>query len=127
MSLPPLLQQHIEALREMGHKIEVLEDGTKICIIFKEYAIANSHWNRTTTDLMIIAQPAYPNAKLDMFYVPPGMRLADGRVPKAGESEEVHGGKNWQRFSWHVNNWNPAHDSLITYLNVVDARLSRKE
>lgn len=127
MSLPPLLDEHIASLRGAGHKIEVLEDGPKVCVVLQAYRIPYSHWNRSATDLMVICQAVYPNAKIDMFYVTPGLRLASGGMPKSGDTEESHAGRSWQRFSWHVNSWNPAHDSLISYLDVVKDRLSRKE
>lgn len=125
MGLPPLLEEHIRTLESDGHKIEV-EEGLEICIVFKEYSIPGNIWDREKVDLLVITHPTYPNAKLDMFWVDPPITLKSGAQAKA-VSPEKKCGRDWQRFSWHVNNWNPAHDNLITYLNVVNDRLKRNE
>jgi len=125
MTLPPLLQQHIEQLRTQGYNIESKE-GSEICIIFKGYPVPTKIWDHDKVDLLIVTPPTYPNAKLDMFWVDPPITLKSGAQAKA-VSPEKKCERDWQRFSWHVNNWNPAHDNLITYLNVVNDRLKRNE
>lgn len=126
MSLPPLLQEHIKFLEDEGHKIEVTVNS-EIHIVFKDYKISDNIWNRNSTDILVITHPTYPNAKMDMFWVDPPISLKSGKVAQAANTTENKIGKNWQRFSWHVPTWNPAHDNLITYLNVVDDRLKRDE
>jgi len=123
MALPPLLTEHIEYLRSLGCNIEVKEDS-EICIIFKDYLIPSNIWNSNKIDLLVVTHPTYPNAKMDMFWVDPHITLKSG-VQAQAVSPEIKCGKNWLRFSWHVQSWNPAHDNLITYLNVVDDRLKR--
>lgn len=127
ITAPPLLHQHVEQLQGLGYNVELAQDGVQVCVVLKDYPLPASVWNRKTTDIMIIVHPAYPNSKLDMFYTSTGLRLSDGRVPKAGDVEEPHGGRTWQRFSWHVAAWNPAHDSILTYLDVIDHRLGMRE
>jgi hypothetical protein len=123
MALPPLLTEHIEYLRSLGCNIEVKEDS-EICIIFKDYPVPSNIWNCDKTDLLVVTHPTYPNAKMDMFWVDPPIALKSGAQAQA-VSPETKCGRSWLRFSWHVQNWNPAHDNLITYLNVVDDRLKR--
>lgn len=123
MALPPLLTEHIEYLRSLGCNIEVKEDS-EICIIFKDYQVPSNIWNCDKTDLLVVTHPTYPNAKMDMFWVDPPIALKSGAQAQA-VSPETKCGRNWLRFSWHVQSWNPAHDNLITYLNVVDDRLKR--
>lgn len=125
MALPPLLEEHIANLQSQGYKIEVRED-IEICIVFKDYPVPNNIWDHDKTDLLVVTHTTYPNAKMDMFWVDPPLSLKSGVAIKA-VSPEARCGKNWQRFSWHVNTWNPAHDNLMTYLNVVDDRLKRNE
>ena len=124
MPLPPLLQEHIKSLEEEGHKIEV-NINSEIHIVFKDYKIPSNIWNRDKTDLLVITHPTYPNAKMDMFWVDPPISLKSGKKAQAAEAIENKIGKNWQRFSWHIGSWNPAHDNLITYLDVVNDRLRR--
>lgn len=125
MALPPLLQKHIEELHSQGFEIEVNE-GKEICILFKNYLVPEKIWTPAKTDLLIMAHPTYPNAKLDMFWVDPPLSLKSKKSPNA-VTPDTQCGKNWQRFSWHVKSWNPAHDSLITYLHTVNDRLNKDE
>lgn len=124
MTVPDLLAEHIDILRSQGFDIDVT-DGPEICIITKNYAIPKI-WNRDVVDLLVVAHPSYPNAKMDMFWVDPPLTLKDGTQPKSVSTVNKCG-KNWQQFSWHVNTWNPAKDNLITYLDVVNDRLRRAE
>lgn len=125
MALPPLLTQHIELLRSEGFNI-VISEGQEICIEFIDYTIPKNLWNYDKVNLLVVTHPTYPNAKMDMFWVNPPLSLKNGAQPKATSSESKCN-KSWQRFSWHVNTWNPAHDNLITYLDVVKDRLSKAE
>jgi len=86
MSLPPLLQDHIGTLRSQGHDIEV-KVAKEICIIFKNFSIPDNIWDRNKTDLLIIAYPTYPNAKLDMFWVDPPLNLKSGKPANAVTTE----------------------------------------
>ena len=123
MTLPPLLFQHVEELKGQGFIVDVTESAGEICLVFKDYPLPLGMWSKDKVDLLVIATPAYPNAKMDMFWVNPGLQLRDGRAPEAGSSMEGHCGKQWQRFSWHPQAWNPATDNLITYLELVNHRL----
>ena len=123
MVLPPLLQEHINFLISQGYTIEVKEDQT-ICITFKGYSIPNNIWDRDRVDLLVIAHPTYPNAKMDMFWVDPPISLKSGTQAQA-VSQDNQCGKTWQRFSWHLASWNPNHDNLITYLHDVNERLNK--
>lgn len=125
VTLPPLLQEHIEDLRADGFEIEVKE-VQEICIIFKNYPVPENIWDHKKTDLLVLAHPTYPNAKLDMFWVDPPLTLKSGKKANAVTSD-TKCNKNWQRFSWHVQSWNPAHDNLKTYLDTINSRLSKDE
>lgn len=124
MTVPDLLAEHIDTLRSQGFDIDVI-DGPEICIIFNNYT-APKIWSRNMVDLLVVAHPSYPNAKMDMFWVDPPLTLKDGREPKSVSTVNKCS-RNWQQFSWHVNTWNPAKDNLITYLDVVNDRLRRAE
>lgn len=127
MNLPPQLSQELELLKTEGYNIEVSEESSSFCVVFKDYNLPEGIWNKDKTDLLIIAQTVYPNAKLDMFWVAPGLKLADGRMPQAGDVEESHCGKTWQRFSWHAEKWNPARDNITTYLELINHRLKMRK
>ena len=122
MNIPPLLQEHVEEL-EKKRKLDIkITTTSEIYIVLKNYQIPHSIWNRDRVDILVITHPTYPNAKMDMFWVDPPISLKNGN-PAGGVSTDLQCGREWQRFSWHVEDWSPAHDNLITYLNVVDYRL----
>ena len=122
LALPPLLEKHIEVLKSKGHVVEIKCEDKQICVMFKNYKIPSNIWDRSQVDLLVIAYPTYPNVKMDMFWVDPPLTLKSNKSIEAAQSNEQCG-KTWQRFSWHVNKWNPAHDNIMTYLQVVDHRL----
>ena len=81
-------------------------------------------WSVPATDVMFLVPQVYPPGQLDMFWVPPGLTLKDGRMPANGDQFEDHGGRKWQRFSWHYTApWNPVKDSLLTHLDFCGSRL----
>jgi hypothetical protein len=60
-----------------------------------------------------------------MFWVEPDVTFANGAVPKNAELIEAAIGRQWRRFSWHLQNWNPGRDGLKTYLEFVNSRLAK--
>lgn len=127
MSLPPQLEADLKLLKEQGYLVTTNREppnSNQIHILFDKYPLPKG-WNKIETRLLLITDISYPNSKLDMFWVDPGLQLNGGKVPQAGETIENHLGQQWQRFSWHVQKWNPAIDNLITYLGTVDARLGQ--
>ena len=117
------MRQHVESLG-LKYEIEVKENA-EIHIIFQDYKIPSNIWDRETTDLLIITHSTYPNAKIDMFWVDPPLKLKNGEQCKAANVFEKKVGRTWQRFSWHLQSWNPGKDNLITYLEDVNQRLRK--
>ena len=122
MRAPPLLEDHIGRLESMGFEVEVTADDA-IYIVIKDYPVPGSIWDRSSSDLLIIAYDTYPNAPLDMFWLDPPISRKGG--PPDGAGTETRNGREWQSFSWHIGGWDPAHDNLLTYLDVVNDRLCR--
>ena len=126
MDLPPLLQTHIQILRDKGFTIEVDDSGSVTNLIFKDYPIPGDIWDRTKSDLLIATDFTYPNCKLDLFYIYPAIALKRGIKPFA-VTERIMYDKRWQSFSWHLKDWNPARDNIIRYLGIVNERLNTNE
>lgn len=125
MPIPDLLVKHVDCLRNEGYEVTII-DGPEICIIIKNYLIPDKIWSQDKVELLVIAHPSYPNAKMDMFWVNPIITLKNKNPPQStGLTSKCE--RNWQQFSWHVNSWNPATDNLITYLDVVNDRLRRAQ
>ena len=84
-------------------------------------------WSMSSVTVLFVAPPGFPNAQPDCFWVEPvGLRLGDGGTPQATNDsnpipEFAEHKATW--FSWHLQQWDPIHDSLFTYLKVVMQRL----
>ena len=87
-------------------------------------------WNRQTATLLFLAPPGYPAAKPDCFWVEPAnFRLESGATPQAAnDGNPIPGdtvpGRSTTWFSWHLSNWTPGKDGLVTYLQMILTRLS---
>lgn len=126
--MPDELVQDLQVLKEQGHEYTTVEESSKIYIIFKDYPLPAGLYNMEKTDLLVFTTPHYPNANLDMFWVDQGLLLKNGGVPKSAETIEPHAGRTWRRFSYHPYNnkpWNPAEDSVISFMSYVQQRLER--
>lgn len=127
MGLPAQLGADLQKLRDEGWEVAARREppeGNQIFVTFEKYPLPPG-WSKKETRLLLITDISYPNSKMDMFWVDPDLRLDGERIPQAGGTIETHVGKQWQRFSWHVQKWNPAVDNVITYLGTVDARLKQ--
>ena len=63
-----------------------------------------------------------------MFWVTPGLALADGRQPQNADQLETYAARTWQRFSWHYppgHRWNPATDGILSHLRFARVRLGQ--
>lgn len=86
-----------------------------------------SHYNKVETDLLLKFPISYPNGKPDMFWTDPDLAVKDGRVHRSAATTETALRSQWRWFSWHPKSWNPATDSLRTYLEFVNRRLATTE
>jgi hypothetical protein len=126
--IPEELLTDLKVLVDRGFAYELVEDGGRIFIVFKDYQLPPNLYNLEKTDLLIFTTPHYPNAGFDMFWVDEKLRLSNGGVPKNGDSLENYLGRNWRRFSYHPYNqkpWNPSDDNAVTFMGYVDQRLKR--
>lgn len=90
-------------------------------------------WSHTETDLWFIVPVGYPGPCPDCFWVRQDLRLANGGMPHASQVHpqipETTQPALW--FSWHVvdnqAHWNPARDTLSTYMSICLERLRRPQ
>ena len=119
-------QELIEDLNAIGYPYDLIDDGQRIFIIFKEYPLPPGIYNVEKTELMIYTTPYYPSSGFDMFWVEVQLTLKNGTIPKAGDAIEDYVGKKWRRFSYHPYQgkpWDPSNDSVITYVEYINKRL----
>jgi hypothetical protein len=123
----PELDAHVADLQTHGYRIEVVQEGPRLYLLFRDFPLG-PHFVPQTSDLMVFTTVDYPIAGFDMFWVSDNVKLASGSVPKAAESVEPYLGRQWRRFSWHLNRpWNPSRDSLHSWVTHVEERLHRGE
>ena len=120
----PIIEQQLNSLRE-GYPDATatpLPSGAHLIIV--PSVKIDRGWNRQITTVLFVAPPGYPAAQPDCFWVEPSqMRLENGGTPQgsndANPIPEVAPPRQLTWFSWHLQKWNPNHDSLITYINLI--------
>jgi hypothetical protein len=123
--MPSQLADEVEVFRSKDQMIEVIEDGSRFLVVFKEFELPAGRYSPAVTDLMVMADYQYPMSRLDMYWTDPAVRLTNGVYPQGAESFEDHGGRRWQRWSWHYPVWDPSRHSLSSHLEVFYDRLAR--
>jgi E2/UBC family protein E len=113
-----IVLHEVDGLKELGYDMEIAEADGFINLIFKDYLLPTGY-NKASTSLLLRVPVAYPNGNPDMFWTDVDLLCVDGRTPKSAESIEIHVGKQWRRFSWHPQNWNPGTGNLRMYLGFV--------
>jgi hypothetical protein len=85
-----------------------------------------SGWRPETTTIRFLAPAGYPHARPDCFWTDSDVGLITGSPPQASGNNPIPEANNiasvW--FSWHVAQWNPNQDSLVTYVRVIEARFN---
>lgn len=119
-----LPESDVDFLISKGYDFEVHQMGEGAHVIIKAFSFPL--YEPLQADMLIILPAGYPNAKLDMFWTYPDVKLKDGRWPAAAEHHQDYHGKSWQRWSRHIQReWRPGVDSLRTHLTMVIKEISK--
>lgn len=88
-------------------------------------------WNTASIDVLVVLGPGFPSTPPDNFYVPAGLRLANGAVPSNFQPSAFnHDGKSWDMFSWHhESGWAPSAavesgSNLLSFMLEAERRLN---
>ena len=93
---------------------EIVDDSSGI--IVKNFSLPLGY-NIDKVELLIIIPNDYPMAALDMFYLYPEIHKKN-RATIEALTNEIHFGKQWQRWSRHYS-WLPGIHCLATHMKVV--------
>ena len=115
-----ILLQEVAGLRESGYKVEIVEADGIVNLIFEDYSIPPVY-NKQYTTLLLRLPMSYPNGNPDMFWTDTDLLCANGQTPNNAGQIETHMGKQWRRFSWHPQGWNPGTGTLCMYLEFVNS------
>jgi hypothetical protein len=118
-----LPEQDAEYLASKCAKVEVIKNASDVHVIFQDYAFPEAYQTRQA-NLLIVIPAGYPNAKLDMFWTCPDVKLATGKWPTSSEVHQDFHGKSWQRWSRHIN-WRSGVDSLRTFVTSTQREIAR--
>jgi Prokaryotic E2 family E len=81
-------------------------------------------WSKAETTVRFAAPVGYPFSPPDCFWADSDLRLVNNALPQnSAPNNPCPDGSQLLWFSWHVGQWNPNSDSLLTYLRVIRRRL----
>lgn len=118
------LQEQFEILKTYypNATSEALPSGA-VLIVIPDFPLPEG-WSHNTTQVKFLAPIGYPFAKPDCFWAHSELRLKSSAMPASANISpipEISQSHLW--FSWHVGQWNPSRDSLLTYVRVIETRL----
>jgi hypothetical protein len=122
--IPAQLIEEIQSLEKNGYSIDVVEGDGWANAVFHDYPVPAGYCKKST-ELLLRIPLSYPNGRPDMFWTDEDLTLIGGGIPRSAEQIELALGKQWRRFSWHPQSWNPGVDSLRTYVEFVNTRLAK--
>ena len=110
-------------LRKLGLTFEARLENSFICVVIDNYPLPPG-LGRDRVDLLLRLPTSWPDGQPDMFWVHPEVQVA-GRYPPAADYFEPHVGRQWQRWSRHLNGGWTAGDDLSTWLRIVNRELTK--
>jgi hypothetical protein len=127
--ISPITLKQFERLQERFTDAQLSELPSGALLVTVPSVAVPAGWSHRETPLWFIVPVGYPGPCPDCFWVRSDLRLQDGQMPQAsGEHPTIPETSQpalW--FSWHVvdqqANWNPARDTLSTYMSIVLHRL----
>lgn len=123
--LSPILMAQVIGVREVfpDAATVAMPDGT-VLLNLPEVRLP-SGWSHSSTQVMFIVPVGYPLARPDCFFADAWLRLANGGMPNnTGMQPLPTNGIPHLWFSWHLSAWNPATDTLMTYIRVIRDRFN---
>lgn len=117
------LQQQFALLKDTfaDATMRELPSGAAI-ITLPNYALPPG-WSQSTTTVYFVAPVGFPFGRPDCFWADPSLRIANGAMPHASGMQAIpETAEPLLWFSWHISQWYPNRDSLLTYERVIRAR-----
>lgn len=120
-----LTSEDQETLRRLGLTAKVCEHGGMTCVEISDFRLPEGFTQRMVT-LLLRLNPAFPDVPPDMWWFTPSVLRADGVAIPATEHKEQHLGRDWQRWSRHLNpaEWQSGVDSLESFIAVIRRELA---
>jgi hypothetical protein len=121
--LPPNDTKYL-AERVLDHS--VISDGGMTCVLFPQFPLPQG-FQQNASDLLLRLNTGYPDVPPDMWWFDPPVLRADGQPIPQTEVIELHLGRNWQRWSRHLEptQWRSGIDSIESFLALLRRELER--
>lgn len=121
-SIPELQIEAVTALFP-GSALEHMPDGTWL-VELPCVGLDPELWNQSETSVRFLLPVGYPVARPDCFYADAMLRLRNGGMPQASGLQVLpNKGGSYLWFSWHLDQWSPARDTILTFVRVILTRL----
>lgn len=110
--------------RALNHS--VVSEGNATCLLFPQFQLPPG-FDRETSDLLLRLSPGYPDVPPDMWWFDPPILRADGQPIPQTNVIELYLGRNWQRWSRHLDasHWRSGVDSIESFLALLRRELER--
>jgi len=114
----------LEYLRDKAPNHQVLNEGGVTCVLVPAYALPKG-FDRASAALLLRLAPGYPDVQPDMWWFDSPVRRNDGVEIPATQAREGHMGRQWQRWSRHLQpgQWRSGVDSLASYFALIRKEL----
>jgi hypothetical protein len=125
--IPPLIQRDFDRLQRAypTAKLRAPSDASVQGVVVEiPGVILPPGWSKPSTFIRFLVPLAYPAAPPDCFWADLDLTLQDGRLPNAARPQAIPGQQEpllW--FSWHVQQWDANTHTLVSFMQVVFARL----
>ena len=123
-----LLEKDEAHLVERGLNWETFVEGGRRWLLLRNFVLPQGY-NQAVVDIAIDVPPTYPHSEIDMFHCFPHLTLISGRAIGETSGRTAISGQTFQQWSRHLNGqtrWNPATDSVMTHIAVIEASLLKE-
>src|SRR5271154_5894513 len=113
MNVPEVLRLRLEAERKLLNEVhptaQIVIDS--LVVVLADYALPVG-WSHETTDVLFAIPENYPIGQPDNICARPDISLAGGLPPSNSQGIQIHDGRPWLQFSFHVEpgDWRPRND-----------------
>jgi len=115
--MPILPETELSYLNDKGFDFEEISEGSQHALILRNIQLPAGKFDHDQADVLILLPPGFPDARPDMFYLSPWLRLKDlNSYPKAADQAHAFAGVSWQRWSRHSNEWRAGRDGIRSFV-----------
>ncbi len=113
MTIPDALRVRLEQerpfLRQAYPDADIKADT--LVVVLAGYRLPQG-WSHDTTDVLFAIPANYPAGQPDNICARPDLALADGSPAGNNQGVQIHDGRQWLQFSYHVEpgDWHPRAD-----------------